>query len=188
MIMKKIFAVILALCIMLACVGCGGDEAANPEQGKQPSITEQPEDSKTPTEDEKPDGGQTVPPTEDEKEITAMYIYINGNRLEVTLAANAAVDELVKRLKQGDITYTASDYGNFEKVGSLGFGLPASNTQITTQPGDVILYSGNQIVLFYGSNSWSYTRLGKINGYSAAQLRTLLGAGNGSSQVTISLK
>lgn len=120
-------------------------------------------------------------------DVTEMYIIINGNKLEVTLADNSSVDALVERLKQGDITYTADDYGGFEKVGSLGFDLPTNNSQITTQAGDVILYSGNQIVLFYGSNSWSYTRLGKINGYSATELQLLLGAGNGSTQVTLTL-
>ncbi|MDE7161170.1 MAG: hypothetical protein K2N65_00255 [Anaeroplasmataceae bacterium] len=132
-------------------------------------------------------------PTETEQpnvqeEITKMYITINGNKIEVTLIKNSSVDALVELLKQGDITYTASDYGDFEKVGSLGHTLPTNNSQITTEPGDVILYSGNQIVLFYGSNSWSYTRLGKINGYSVSELETLLGAGKGSTQVTISLK
>ena len=125
---------------------------------------------------------------EEDEEITEMYITINGNKLEVSLAENSSVDALIERLKDGDITYTADDYGNFEKVGSLGFSLPTNNSQITTEPGDVILYSRNQIVLFYGSNSWSYTRLGKISGYSTADLRTLLGAGKGSMQVTISLK
>lgn len=122
------------------------------------------------------------------EEITNMYLTVNGNKLEVTLAQNSAVDALVEILKNGDITYTADDYGGFEKVGSLGHTLPASNSQITTEAGDVILYSGNQIVLFYGSNSWSYTRLGKINGYSASELSALLGAGQGSVHVTISLK
>lgn len=124
----------------------------------------------------------------DEQEVTKMYITINGNKLEVTLENNSSVTALVERLKQGDVKYTATDYGDFEKVGGLGFSLPTNNSQITTQAGDVILYSGNQIVLFYGSNSWSYTRLGKIEGYSAQELRTLLGAGNGSVEVTISLQ
>lgn len=124
----------------------------------------------------------------DGQEVTKMYITVNGNKLEVTLGTNSSVTALVEKLKQGDVTYTADDYGDFEKVGGLGFSLPTNNSQITTQSGDVILYSGNQIVLFYGSNSWSYTRLGKIEGYSAQELRTLLGAGDGSVQVTISLK
>lgn len=114
-----------------------------------------------------------------------MYITINGNKLEMTLAENSAAHTLVNLLKQGDITYTANDYGGFEKVGSLGHTLPKSDTQITTQAGDVMLYLGNQIVLFYGSNSWSYTRLGRIEGYSAAELKSLFGTGN--VEVTLSL-
>ena len=128
------------------------------------------------------------PPTETvPQEVTTMYITINGNKAEVTLAENSAVDALVEKLKNGDITYTADDYGYFEKVGGLGFSLPTSDTKITTQAGDVILYSGNQIVLFYGSNTWSYTRLGKINGYSASELRSFLCAGTDGVQITISL-
>lgn len=56
-----------------------------------------------------------------------------------------------------------SDYAGFEKVGSLGRSLPTSNSQTTTQSGDIVLYNGDQIVIFYASNSWSYTRLGKID-------------------------
>lgn len=139
------------------------------------------------TEDLPPDAGNDEP-NQTQEEITEMYITINGNKLEVALAKNSSVDALVNILKQDDITYTADDYGVFEKVGSLGHTLPTSNSQITTEAGDVILYSGNQIVLFYGSNTWSYTKLGKINGYSASELKTLLGGGKGSLQVTISLK
>ncbi|MDE7163812.1 MAG: InlB B-repeat-containing protein [Clostridiales bacterium] len=123
-----------------------------------------------------------------DEEITEMYITINGNKLTVKLEHNSAVVALVELLKKGDIVYTANDYGGFEKVGSLGYGITTSNDkQITTQPGDVILYSGNQIVLFYGSNSWSYTRLGKIDYSTIEQLRTALNAGNGATQVTLSL-
>ena len=129
---------------------------------------------------DKPD----VPP---EQEVTTMYITIEGNKAEVTLEQNAATAALVELLRNGDITYTADDYGGFEKVGGLGHSLPTSNSQITTRPGDVILYSGNQIVLFYGSNSWSYTRLGKINGYSTDELKTLFAAGAGRVEVTLSL-
>ena len=128
-----------------------------------------------------------LPNNPNPEEVTKMFITINGNKIEVELAQNSSVEALVERLKKGDITYTANDYGGFEKVGNLGFSLPTSNTEITTQAGDVILYAGNQIVLFYGSNTWSYTRLGKINGYSDSELSSLLGAGLGSIQVTISL-
>ena len=97
-----------------------------------------------------------------------LYITIDGKTLSVELVDNAATQTLVAALQEGDITYEAHDYGGFEKVGALGRSLPTNDTQTTTQAGDVILYSGNQIVLFYGSNSWSYTRLGECHGKAVA--------------------
>ena len=120
-------------------------------------------------------------------EVSQIYITVNENKLEVTLAKNETVAALIELLKEGDIVYTADDYGGFEKVGNIGHSLTRKDTQIKTEAGDVILYQGNQICIFVGSNSWSYTRIGKINGYSAQELKTLLGAGEGKVQVTISL-
>ena len=94
---------------------------------------------------------------------------------------------LIAALREAPITYKAHDYGGFEKVGALGRTLPASDTQITTKEGDVILYSGNQIVLFYGSNSWSYTRLGRMQYESLDELKSFLKAGEGDISVTLSL-
>ena len=124
----------------------------------------------------------------EDEEITEMYITINGKKLKVTLEQNSTVDALVALLKQGDITYTANDYGGFEKVGSLGHTLPTNHVQTATAPGDIVLYQTNQIVMFYGNNSWSYTRIGKLNYSSQSELERFLGAGQGSVQVTISLK
>lgn len=116
-----------------------------------------------------------------------MYITIDGKSLSVCLVDNAATQALVAALQEGDITYEAHDYGGFEKVGALGRSLPTNDTQTTTQAGDVILYSGNQIVLFYGSNSWSYTRLGRIQYSSQSELESFLKAGLGNISVTLSL-
>ena len=116
-----------------------------------------------------------------------LYITIDGKTLPVVLVDNVATQALVAALQEGDITYEAHDYGGFEKVGALGRSLPTSNTQITTQAGDVILYSGNQIVLFYGSNSWSYTRLGRMEYSSQAELESFLKAGQGNVMVKLSL-
>ena len=116
-------------------------------------------------------------PSENEEESKmpeAVYLTINEHKICVKLEKNSAVEALVQLLKQGDITYTASDYGGFEKVGSLGHTLPHSDVQMTTQAGDVILYNGDQIVLFYGSNSWRYTKLGKMQGISATELKDIL--------------
>ena len=114
-------------------------------------------------------------------------ITVSGKTLQVKIEDNEATKALVTALSEASITYEAHDYGGFEKVGSLGLTLPANNSQITTQPGDVILYSGNQIVLFYGSNTWSYTRLGKIQYESLDELKSFLKAGEGNFSVTLSL-
>lgn len=116
---------------------------------------------------------------------TKMNITIDNHVLAVTLVDNNATRALVKRLQEGNISYSSSSYGNFETVGNIGFSLPTSNSSITTQAGDVILYQGNQICIFYGSNSWSYTRLGRISNASETELRSLLSTGT--VNVTLSL-
>ena len=116
-----------------------------------------------------------------------MYITIDGQTQSVTLVDNSATRALVKKLRQAPISVTLNSSGGFEIWGALGFSLPTSNQQMTAQPGDVILYSGSNICLFYGSNSWSYTRLGKIDGMSESELRSFLKAGESNISVTLSL-
>lgn len=114
-------------------------------------------------------------------------ITVEGKSIPVAIEDNNATKELVKVLRKAPVSYEANDYGGFEKVGNLGFSLPASDTQITTGPGDVILYSGNQIVLFYGTNTWSYTRIGKMEYGTLDELKAFLKAGQGMITVTLSL-
>ena len=114
-------------------------------------------------------------------------ITIDGKTMPIQLVDNAATQKLVAILQESPITYEADDYGGFEKVGALGHSLPTSNSQLTTSAGDVILYNGNQIVLFYGSNSWSYTRLGHIDYPSLDELKAFLKAGEGRVSVTLSV-
>jgi len=114
-------------------------------------------------------------------------ITIEGKTLPVSLVDNEATRTLVAALQKAPITYEADDYGGFEKVGGLGRSLPTSNRQISTEPGDVILYSGNQVVLFYGSNSWSYTRLGRIEYSTIDELKSFLKAGEGRVSVKLSV-
>ena len=116
-----------------------------------------------------------------------MYITIDGRTETVTLADNSATQALAGKLQQAPVTLTLSSSGDFEIWGALGFSLPTSNEQIEAQPGDVILYSGSNICIFYGTNSWSYTRLGRIDGLSESELRTFLHAGERSIGVTLSL-
>lgn len=114
-------------------------------------------------------------------------ITVSGKSLPVKIEDNVATKALVAALREASITYEAHDYGGFEKVGRIGRTLPSGDSQITTQPGDVILYASDQIVLFYGSNSWSYTRIGKIQYGTLDELKTFLQAGKGNISVTLSL-
>ena len=170
-----LFAIILGLCLVFcACVEDPEDEDRG---GDVPPNYEQNDDGEQP---EDPDDGER-------EDITEMYITVKGNSLKVTLEQNSSVDALVEILKKGDITYTAYPNG-FEIYGDIGHSLPTNNSEITSETGDVLLWAGSNICIFFGNNSYSYTRIGKISGYSSSELRALLGAGQGSVQVTISLK
>lgn len=105
-----------------------------------------------------------------------MKVNVNGRDFTATLEKNSAVDALVRMMKQGPLVLRLSDYAGFEKVGPLGRNLPTSNRQTTTHAGDIVLYQGSQIVMFYGSNSWSYTRLGHID--NLAGWKEALGSGD----------
>ena len=113
-----------------------------------------------------------------EENIDMIKIKVNSNILEVKLEDNEATKSLVERLKNGDISVNANEYGGFEKVGNLGFSLPRNDKNITTSAGDIVLYQGNQISLFYNSNSWSYTKLGRVQNVSGAELKNILGSGD----------
>lgn len=114
-----------------------------------------------------------------------IYLSANGKTRSVTLNDNVATAALKNLLKGGPVTVRMSDYGGFEKVGALPQSFPTSNSQITTQPGDIMLYQGNQMVVFYGSNSWSYTPLGKIDNATASNVKEFIG--DGTVDVTLSL-
>ena len=116
-----------------------------------------------------------------------MYITIDGRTETATLVDNAATRELVAKLREAPVTVTLNSSGGFEIWGALGFSLPTSNEQINAQPGDIVLYNGSNICMFYGTNSWSYTRLGKIDGLTESELKTFLKAGESNISVTLSV-
>ncbi len=116
---------------------------------------------------------------------TKINLTVGDKTMTATLVENSATRELVSMLSQGPVVIEMDDYGGFEKVGSLPQSLPTSNSQITTQPGDIMLYQGQNMVIFYGSNSWSYTRLGKIDGATAENIRQFLGNGRVSVKLTL---
>ncbi len=111
-----------------------------------------------------------------------LTLAINGREVPVTWENNDSVTAL-SELSSDGLTVNMSMYGGFEQVGSLGSSIPRNDKQTSTSYGDIVLYQGNQIVIFYGSNSWSYTRLGHIN-LSSSEMTDLLSDGD----VTINLK
>lgn len=117
---------------------------------------------------------------------TKVSLSVGERTATATLADNAACRELVALLERGPVSISMSDYGGFEKVGALPQSFTTANSQISTVPGDIMLYQGNQMVIFYGTNSWSYTRFGKIDNATAEYVRQFLGVGN--ITLTISLQ
>lgn len=109
---------------------------------------------------------------------STMIMMIDGTKVNVEWEDNQAVERLRDMAEDGDITIQMSMYGGFEQVGSIGQSLPRDDKQTTTTSGDIVLYSGNQMVVFYGSNSWSYTRLGHISDKDEAEMADLLSQGD----------
>ena len=112
----------------------------------------------------------------DEKGV--LIIEVNGTRLEATFEDNTSAEALADLLREGAITVSLHDYGGFEKVGPLPTSLPSNDSQITTVPGDVILYQGDQITIYYDQNTWSFTKLAHIDGATRDGLLDILGDGD----------
>lgn len=122
--------------------------------------------------------------TGEEKDVKSIQVTAGNKTFTATLANNAGAAAFVELFKNEPLVINMNDYSGFEKVGSLGVNLPASNSSITATEGDIILYHGNQICVFYGSNAWSYTRLAKID--DLAGWEEALGSGDVA--ITFSLK
>lgn len=175
----KIIAV-LAVCMLLICFSaCGGGNAAPAtDTASQTEVPSQKADEQTASE-------TTAVPTESKSENTeenpimkTLKMKIDGATVTVDWEENESVAALAELVKDQPIRINMSMYGGYEQVGSLGTILPRNDAQIKTQAGDIVLYSGNQIVVFYGSNSWAYTRLGHITDKTATQMKDLLGNEN----------
>ena len=167
-----IFYIVSALLSLAVLSGCGNTAM----EMNQTSFYEK--TAEFVTEETKPDAAENNAEPEGEQ---TMVMMIGDTKVEVTWENNASVDELRELAAEG-LTISMSMYGGFEQVGSIGKSITRDDKQTTTSAGDIVLYSGNQLVVFYGSNSWSYTRLGKIN-LSEEEMTKLLGNGD----VTITL-
>lgn len=160
--MKKRTAVILAVLMMSSLTACGRESTLSAKSETNANEA---------------------------KEVQAdaemkMKVEAEGSTFTATLEDNEAAAALVEMMEEEPVIIEMDDYSGFEKVGSLGTNLPASNSRMTTRPGDIVLYNGSQIVMFYGSNSWSYTKLAEIDdltGWAEA-------LGSGSVTVTLSME
>ncbi len=171
--MKKIRLAVISICLISILAGCS---SLTSKEEPQQSIADMGADST----------GQSEVEVQGSMETEEMVILmkIGNEAVAVEWEDNESVSALTGLLREQPLSIQMSMYGDFEQVGSLGTSLPRKDEQTTTQAGDIVLYSGNQIVVFYGSNSWAYTRLGKITDKSAEELEELMGSGD----VTITLE
>lgn len=183
--MKKTGKTLRVFCLAAAALllaGCAKNDPETPEAAQTPLITQ---NAAAETAEAMP---AVTPAAETEipaEEDTEMKLSIGTEDVKVEWESNESVEALMALVKEGPLTINMSMYGGFEQVGEIGKSLPRSDSQTTTRAGDIVLYSGNKIVVFYGSNSWAYTRLGRITDRSAEELSALLG--NGNVTLTISL-
>ena len=148
-IMKNLFAYIVAILLLSAC----SSDAASSTKPSQPES----------------DKG-TVP--------MKLKIHVNDTTFTATLADNSSAKAFAEFLAQGDMTLDMHDYGSFEKVADLPRSFPRNDKQIDTDAGDIILYQGNSITIYYDKNSWNFTRLARIDNVNKKRLQQILGKGN----------
>ena len=159
---RSLFPLVLLFIFIILLTSCGKSTNSS-----TPSTTDEPSTTITTPSD---DNSTTK---EDETETMKLILKIDDMEVDVIWSDNDSVRAL-KNLAKNGLTINMSKYGGFEQVGSIGYTLPSSDTRITTSPGDMVLYSSNQIVIFYDSNTWSYTKLAHIN-LSKSELTELLG-------------
>ena len=115
-----------------------------------------------------------------------MNVEIDGTSIQVKLYDNSSAQAVKELLRKGSLTISMKDYANMEKFGSFGVQLPTNDEHITTEAGDVILSEGNLLVIYYAPNTWTFTRLGKVQNLSESELKKILGKGNVTATLTLS--
>lgn len=176
--MKKRFSLFLIILFSLVLTACG----KNISQTENPNVSQT---NNVLTQSDKVDTAKqkTAAPEVEKAGNNKMKLQVGKHTLTATLVENSSTEALKKMLEKGPVTIKMHDYGSMEKVGSLGTYLPRNDEQITTKPGDLILYQGNSFVIYYAPNSWNFTRIGKIDNITQKELKEALGKGD----VTVTL-
>lgn len=181
--MKRIIFMCVIVCFCLAVTGCSvlkeqkekteliDTESLEESSIEKPVGTESSEDSNAEYEENEAVGLE-------EMTTIKLGIQVNDYSMTAVFENNSSAESLIKELEKESITIDMHDYGNFEKVGPLGITLPRNDEQITTEAGDVILYQGNQLTIYYDTNSWSFTKVAKIENVTKDELKEILGDGD----------
>lgn len=190
--MRKTVIILIALMLILL-VSCGAEPEGAPDgqAGSDQTVQDQTADTADQANDQTADqaddtaedqGNTDSDMTEEMMNITKvtyiMQMKIGDTQVYVDWEKNDSVDALAKLTAGHWYEMQFEMYGGFEQVGPIGQDLPRSDVQMETVPGDIVLYAGNQISVFYGNNSWSYTKLGHIRDLSQEELQELLGNGD----------
>ena len=192
---QRMIRMALVLGLVFSLSACGSARASS---GPQTGPGAQTAETAAETAAETKDAEMTSPAAEtiseqkpdntvaEEEQKTMLQMKIGETKVSVSWEDNDSVAALKELCKDAPLTIQMSMYGGFEQVGSIGTRLPSNDAQTTTSAGDIVLYSSNQVVVFYGSNSWAYTRLGHITDQDAAGMASLLS--NGNVTITISME
>lgn len=166
---------IMSLTLMISCLSACSENEKTDETAGGGAGTETEEMT---GETENGSDDEDAAPEKNEEEVINMTMKINDEVVNVTWENNESVKALLKMAAEDPVVVNMSMYGGFEQVGLLGTTLPSNDQNIKTKPGDIVLYTSDSIVVFYGNNSWAYTRLGHIEDKSKAELQDLLSRGN----------
>lgn len=188
--MRQFFSTCITLVIIFSITACGNmqdgtnsvAESSKNTQTAEAYISETDAEGGTEAESGNKGEGEAVQGTpsnsnEEETEMT-INIQVGEHLLTAELTKNSSTEALLELLAEGSVTIEMSDYGNMEKVGSLPDSLPRNDEPISTDAGDLILYQGDSFVIYYDTNSWNFTRLGKIKNITKDELKDILGSGD----------
>lgn len=194
--MKRTILLVLTLFTTLSVTSCGDNRQAGTQPSHEPSQMQQAQQATaqiSQTQQESAQMSQTTAQTQSEQEKSdikseagTMNIKVGDTVLTAALEDNSSAEGLKNLLANGPLTINMSDYANMEKVGPIGTNLPRNDQNTVTSAGDLILYLGSSFVIYYDTNEWNFTRLGRINNVNQEELKRLLGDGNVT--VTLSLE